>query len=111
MKVEPDFTKEEHYISSISVVINGRLLCLLSVMSHVAEHVQQIRNKKTNAHLFLQQPASKPWVVLNELLIAQAVLHRSGYVAHPNGCCSALLHLSRVLRDYPAQAAASNIAN
>lgn len=58
----------------------------LSWESHVAEHVQQIRNKKCYAHLFLQQPASQPWVFLDELLIAQAVLYCSGYVTHPNGC-------------------------
>lgn len=52
--------------------------------SHVAEHVQQIRNKKSNAHLFLQQPVSQPWVVLDELLIAQTVLDWVGYVTHPN---------------------------
>lgn len=52
----------------------------------MAEHVQQIRNKKNDAHLLFQQPASQPWVVQDELLIAQAVLHCSGYVTHPNGC-------------------------
>lgn len=55
----------------------------------MAEHVQQIRNKTNDAHLFLQQPASQPREVLDELLIAQAVLHCSGYVTHPNGCRSA----------------------
>lgn len=55
----------------------------------MAEHVQHIRNKENNAHLLLQQPAFQPWVVLDELLIAQAVLHCRGYVTHPNDCRSA----------------------
>lgn len=50
----------------------------------MAAHVQQISgSKKSNAHLLLQQPASQPRVVLDELLVAQAVLDRVGYVTHP----------------------------
>lgn len=49
----------------------------------MAEHVLQIRNKENNAHLLLQRPAPQPWVVLQQLLIAQAVLHRAGDVTHP----------------------------
>lgn len=50
----------------------------------MAAHVQQISSsKKSNAHLLLEQPASQPRVVLDELLGAQAVLDGVGYVTHP----------------------------
>lgn len=48
-----------------------------------------LKTRKTDAHLVLLQPASQPRVVLDELLIAQAVLHCGGHVTHPCGCCSA----------------------
>lgn len=54
----------------------------------MAEHVLQIRNKENNAHLLLQLPAPQPRVVLEQLLIAQAVLHRGGDVTHPKRCRS-----------------------
>lgn len=41
------------------------------------------QQKKSNAHLLLEQPASQPRVVLDQLLGAQAVLDRVGYVTHP----------------------------
>ena len=64
----------------------------------------ETRRRRNDAHLLLQQqPASQPRVVLDELLVAQAVLHRSGYVTHPSGCRSAR---SAISDPEPAQAPA-----
>lgn len=78
--------------SSICAVIGGLVLCS-SLLCH--EEVMWpnmcswLKTRKTDAHLVLLQPASQPRVVLDELLIAQAVLHCGGHVTHPCGCCSA----------------------
>ena len=57
-----------------------------SMCSGLETRRRRRRRRRKNAHLLLQQqPASQPRVVLDELLVAQAVLHRSGYVTHPSG--------------------------
>lgn len=75
-----------NYISSVKPRLSAGPGCCAASLpweSHVAEHVLQIRNKENNAHLLFQRPAPQPRVVLQQLLIAQAVLHRAGDVTHP----------------------------
>lgn len=55
----------------------------------MAQCVRQIRNEENNAHLLFQRPGPQPRVLLQQLLIAQAVLHRAGDVTHPKGWRSA----------------------
>lgn len=104
VRLNGNITELQHYMSSTqhqSAVITGsRLLCSLSVMRESCGRAcaADQKQEKRDAHLLLLQPASQPRVVLDELLIAQAVLHRSGYVTHPNG----LLLSPRVVRDQPA---------
>lgn len=74
------------------LVLCSSLLCHEEVMW--PNMCSWIKTRKTDAHLVLLQPASQPRVVLDELLIAQAVLHCGGHVTHPCGCCSA--HCSSV---------------
>lgn len=95
MKVEQDLT---NYISSVKPRLSAGPGCRAASLpweSHVAEHVLQIRKKENNAHLLLQRPAPQPRVVLQQLLIAQAVLHRAGDVTHPE--CRRSAHCSSPL--------------
>lgn len=74
----------------------------------MAEHVLQIKNKENNAHLLLQRPAPQPRVVLQQLLIAQAVLHRAGDVTHPKCRRSARRPCPRCPYDLTAVGATEN---